>query len=75
MQLASTEPFERISALGKVASILKTYENPDGGLTNIDKKLVEGFYYRYFNDFQYLANLKSNVNEMKNQAWNLGQDS
>ena len=65
MQLSSTEPFERISALGKVASILKTYENPDGGLVNIDKKLVEGFYNRNFNDFQYLANMQKNLNEMK----------
>lgn len=64
LQLASQAPLERISALGKVASILKSYEKPEDGLNNIDKKLVEGLYNRDFNDFQYLANIKSNLKEM-----------
>ena len=48
-KLASKAPLERISALGKVASILKNYEYED--LNALDRKLVEGFYHREFQDF------------------------
>jgi len=58
-KLSSKAPLERISALGKVASILKSYEDED--LKALDKKLVEGFYHRNFNDFQYLARSKKHL--------------
>lgn len=41
-QLSSKKPFDRIFALGKIASLLKGYE--DSNLNNMDKKLVKGFY-------------------------------
>ena len=50
--LSSSKPFDRIFALGKVSSILKTYEQ--NNLNNMDKKLVKGFYNRSLNDYKYL---------------------
>ncbi len=51
-QLSSTKPFDRIFALGKISSILKSYE--ENNLNNMDKKLVKGFYNRNLNDYKYL---------------------
>lgn len=58
-KLASKAPLERISAVGKVASILKSYEDEE--LNTLDRKLVEGFYNRELKDFKYLARSKSRL--------------
>ena len=58
-KLGSAAPLERISALGKISSILKSYEEDE--LNALDKKLIEGFYNRELNDFSYLARSKSKL--------------
>ena len=56
-QINSKKPFDRIFALGKMASILKNYEMNE--LNIMDKKLVKGFYTRNLNEYGYLARQKS----------------
>lgn len=67
--LASKLPLERISALGKVASILKSYEDED--LNALDKKLIEGFYHRDLHDYTYLARSKNQLKRQINGNDNL----
>ena len=52
-------PFDRIFALGKISSILKSYE--ENNLNNMDKKLVKGFFSRNLNDYKYLRRQKAPV--------------
>ena len=58
-KLGSVAPLERISALGKISSILKSYE--DDELNSLDKKLIEGFYNRNLNDYMYLTRSKAKL--------------
>lgn len=50
-------PCNRIFALGKISSILKSYE--ENNLNNMDKKLVKGFFSRNLNDYKYLRRQKT----------------
>ena len=52
-QLNSKKPFDKIFALGKIASILRSYEKNEMNI--MDKKLVTGFYSKNLNDYGYLA--------------------
>ena len=60
-QLNSKKPFDKIFALGKIASILRSYEKHE--MNNMDKKLVTGFYRKNLNDFGYLARDKFKRNK------------
>jgi len=56
-QLTSKKPFDRIFALGKIASILKTYEGME--LNQMDKQLIKGFYSNNLNINGFLERSKS----------------
>ena len=60
-QLNSKKPFDKIFALGKIASILRSYEKNEMNI--MDKKLVTGFYSKNLNDYGYLARGRSKRNK------------
>ena len=51
-QITSKKPFDRIFALGKIAQVLKSYEDVE--LNQMDKKLIKGFYSNKLNVHGYL---------------------
>lgn len=60
-QLNSKKPFDKIFALGKIATILRSYEKNEMNI--MDKKLVTGFYSKNLNDYGYLARGKFKRNK------------
>jgi len=52
----SSNPWDRIHALGKVAHILKVpyLQNPRRQMDQLDRKLIKGFYRRTLNEYRYL---------------------